>query len=171
MSHLISNRKNKLLGVYFHSNPTNWDKQIDALLSKAGRRMHILLVCNKCGYGLDSLHHLFHSLIITILLYGISVWGFGSYDKYLSKNDKFQKRAVRFGFLKEVSPVISPSEASDNKLWKNITTSTEGPLVDLTPPSKTRLLRNRGRCYVVIPQIKNAVLLIDASSILFNCLL
>ena len=26
----------KLLGVYLHSNPTNWDKQIDALLSKQG---------------------------------------------------------------------------------------------------------------------------------------
>ena len=26
------------------SNPTNWDKQIDALLSKAGRCMHILRV-------------------------------------------------------------------------------------------------------------------------------
>ena len=44
----------KLLGVYFHSNPTNWDKQIDALLSKAGRRMHILRVCKKYGYSLDS---------------------------------------------------------------------------------------------------------------------
>jgi len=133
--------------------------------------MQILLVCNKCGYGLDSLHHLFYSLIITILTYGISVWGVGSYDKYLSKNDKFQKRAVRLGFPKEVSPVLSPLEASDNKLWKSITTSTEGRLIDLIPPSKTRLLRNRGRSYVVIPQIKNAVLLIDASSILFNCLL
>ena len=122
---------NKLLGVYFHSNPTNWDKQIDALLSKAGRHMHILQVCKKCGYGLDSLHHLFHSLIITILTYGISVWGVGSYDKYLSKIDKFQKRAVRFGFLKQVSPVLSLLEASDNKLWKSITTSIEGPLVDL----------------------------------------
>ena len=102
MSHLISNRKNKLLGVYFHSKSTNWDKQIDALLSKAGRRMHILLVCKKCGYGLDSLHHLFHSLIIPIFTYGISVWDVGSYDKCLSKIDRFQKRAVRFGFLKEV---------------------------------------------------------------------
>ena len=34
----------RLLGVYLHSNPTNWDKQIDDLLSKAGRRMHILQV-------------------------------------------------------------------------------------------------------------------------------
>ena len=37
----------KLLGVYLHSNPTNWDKQVDALLRKAGRRMHILRVCKK----------------------------------------------------------------------------------------------------------------------------
>ena len=65
----------RLLGVYLHSNPTNWDKQIDALLSKAGRPMHILLVCKKCGYGLDSLHPLFHSLIIPIFTYGISVMG------------------------------------------------------------------------------------------------
>ena len=43
----------KLLGVYLHRNPTNWDKQIDALLSKAGRLMHILRECTKCGYGLD----------------------------------------------------------------------------------------------------------------------
>ena len=39
----------KLLGVYFHSDPKNWDKQIDAFLSKAGRHMHILRVC-QCGY-------------------------------------------------------------------------------------------------------------------------
>ena len=43
----------KLLGVYFYSNPTDWEKQIDALLSKAGRRMHILRVCKKNGYSLD----------------------------------------------------------------------------------------------------------------------
>ena len=92
----------KLLGVYLHSNPTNWDKQIDALISKAGRSMHILRVCKKYGYSLDSLHHLFHGLIIPIFTYGISVWGVGNYDKHLSEIDKFKKRAVRFGFLEEV---------------------------------------------------------------------
>ena len=82
------------------------------------------------------------------------LWDVGSYDKCLSKIDKFQKRAVRFGFLKEVSPVLSVLEASDNKLWKSITTSTEGLLFDLLPLSKTRLLRSRGRSYVVLPQIR-----------------
>ena len=43
-----------ILGVYFYSNPTDWEKQIDSLLSKAGKRMHILRVCKKNGYSLDS---------------------------------------------------------------------------------------------------------------------
>ena len=52
---------------------------------------------------------------------------------------------------------MSVLEASDNKLcrlWKSITTSTEGLLVVLLPLGKTRLLRNRGRSYVVLPQIR-----------------
>ena len=75
----------KLLGVYVHSNPTKWDKQIDSLLGKAGRRLHILRLCKTYGYSLDPLPHLFHSLIIPIFTYGISVWGVASYDKYLFK--------------------------------------------------------------------------------------
>ena len=94
----------------------------------------------KYGYGLDSLHHLFHSLIIPLFTYGISVWGVASYDpviSILSKIDKLQKRAVRFGFLKEATSILSLLEALDNKFWKNITNSAENPLADLLPPSKT----------------------------------
>ena len=83
----------KFLGVYFHSNPTNWDKQIDSLLGKAGGGMHIFRVCKDYGYSLDSLNHLFDSLIIPLFTYGILRWSVASYDKYLSKIDKFQKRA------------------------------------------------------------------------------
>ena len=86
----------------------------------------------------------------TSFTYGISVWGVSSHDKYLSKIDKFQERAVRFGFLKEAMPILSLVEASDNKLWKSVTNSTEGPLTDLLPPSKTRLLRNHGHSYVLL---------------------
>ena len=104
------------------------------------------------------------------------VWNVANYDKYLSKIDKFQKRADRFGFLKEFSPVLSLIEASYNRLWNSITTSTEGPLVDLLKPSKTRLLRNRGHSRHMYflklgLNVLNALFLIDASSILFNCVL
>ena len=121
----------KLLGVSFHSNPTTWDKEIGFLLGKAGRGIH-----KKYGFSIDSLQHLFHSLSLPLCTYGISVWSVASYDKYLSKVDKFQKRAVRFGFLKEARPILSVLEASDNKLWKSVKNSAEGPLVDFLPPNK-----------------------------------
>ena len=70
--------------------------------------MHILRVCKKYGYTARlSTSPQFHTLIIPIFTYGISVWGVASYDTYLSKIDKFQKRTVRFGFLEEFSPVLS----------------------------------------------------------------
>ena len=50
------------------------------------------------------LQRLFHSLIIPLFTYGISVWGVASYEKYLSKIDKFQTRTVRFGFLRVGRP-------------------------------------------------------------------
>ena len=90
-------------------------------------------MCKKYCHSLD---HLFHSLII-LLVWGCCI----SYDKYLSKIDKFQKRSVHFGFLKEAKPIFSSLEASDDKLWKNVTNSAERPLVDLLPPCKTKLLR------------------------------
>ena len=56
--------------------------------------------------------------------------------KHFSKLDKLQKRAVRFGFLKEATSILNLLEALDNKFWKNVTNSAEGPLADLIPPSK-----------------------------------
>ena len=100
--------------------------------------------------SLDSLDHLFHSLIIPLFTYGILVWGVASYDKYLSKIGKFQGRVVRFGFIKGAPPILSllEPEASDKKLWKSITHSTKGLLADLLPPSNT-ILPNRGHSYVL----------------------
>ena len=67
---------------------------------------------------------------------------------------------------------MSLLEALDNKFWKNITNSAEGPLADLLPPSKTTLLSNRGDSYV-LPQIRterlNTVLLKGVFLILSNC--
>ena len=137
----------KLLGVYFRRNRTNWEKQSDSLLGKAGRRMHILQVCKKYGYSLGFLHHLFHSLIIPLFTYGISVQGVASYDKYLSKIDKFQKREVGFGFFKEAAPILSLLEASDNKLRRALQQISSHPI------SHPRLLRNRGLSYV-LPQVR-----------------
>ena len=70
-----------------------------------GKRTYILRVCNKYGYSLDCLHHLFHSPIMSLFTHATSAWGSASYNNYLAKIDKFQDRAFRFDFLKEVTPV------------------------------------------------------------------
>ena len=93
--------------------------------------MHILRVCKKYGYSLDSLY-----------LFLLMASQYGVLQVMISMFLKFQKRAVRFGFLKAVKTVLSLLVASD-----------KGPLADILPPSKTRLLRNRGHSYV-LPQIE-----------------
>ena len=70
-------------------------------------------------------------------------------SKYLSKIDKFQKRTVRFGDLKEVMPVTKLLENSGKKIWTRITSSTDSPLADLLPHKRTRLLRSRSHAYVL----------------------
>ena len=66
----------KLLGVTLQEDVTNWDIHIDNMLSKAiSSRMYILRVCKSYGYSKDQLNNLFNSLMMSVFLYGIEVWG------------------------------------------------------------------------------------------------
>ena len=58
--------------------------------------MHILRVYKKYSYSLDSLHHFVHSVVVPLFTHGISVFGAASYDKHLSKIDKFHLRKELF---------------------------------------------------------------------------
>ena len=52
-----------------------WDLHFDKLIAKAISRLYILRVCKFYGYSQDQLKELFHSLILSIFVYGIEVWG------------------------------------------------------------------------------------------------
>ena len=88
----------KLLGVFFNENPTNWDKQFDTLLSKASSRLYILRLCKFYGYSLNELTTLYNSLIMSLFNFGIEVWGAAFNANYLSRIDKFNKRAYKYGY-------------------------------------------------------------------------
>ncbi len=62
---------------------------IDGLLSKAGSRMYILRVCRRYGYQKEHLSYLFDSIILSLFLYGIEIWGSALQKKYLDRIDKF----------------------------------------------------------------------------------
>ena len=61
--------------------------------------MYILRVCKSYGYSKDQLNNLFNSLVMSIFLYGIEVWGAAYQRQYLDRIDRFLKRAHRFGFV------------------------------------------------------------------------
>ena len=88
----------KLLGITFQDDPRCWDLHVDNLLSKAGSRIHILRIYRSYGYSRDYLSKLFDSLIISLFLYGIEVWGSALHNKHLERIDKYFKRAHRYGY-------------------------------------------------------------------------
>ena len=91
----------KLLGITFQEDTTNWDIHIDDMLSKASNQMDILRVCKSYGSSKDQLNNLFNSLVVSVFLHGIEVWGAAYQRKYLDRIDWFLKKALRFGFTKK----------------------------------------------------------------------
>ena len=76
----------KLLGITFHGDPCNWDLHVDSLLSRASSRLCILRVCRYYGYTKDQLSKVFDSLIMSLFLYGLEVWGSAYQGKYSATN-------------------------------------------------------------------------------------
>ena len=52
-----------------------------------------------------------------------------SYNTYLVKIDKFQNRAFRIGFQKEILPVTKLFATSDRKVWGRVISSNNGPCI------------------------------------------
>ena len=65
----------KILGVILHEKPGNWDIHFNEIISKAGSRMYILRVCKYYGFSKKDLDLLFHSLMVSALVFGIEVLG------------------------------------------------------------------------------------------------
>ena len=68
--------------------PVNWDTHIDYLLSKV---LYIIRICKYYGYSIENLDLLFQSLILSVFIYAIDVWGCGFYCKSLSRIDRCYK--------------------------------------------------------------------------------
>ena len=70
--------------------------------------------------------------------------------KYLSKIDKFCKRALKYGYTKERIVISDVIQTRDKQLWEKIT---HIDLTDLLPSKRTyQSLRQRGHDYI-LPRI------------------
>ena len=140
----------KLLGVFSNENPTNWDKQFETVLSKASSRLYISRVCKFYGYSLNELTMLYNSLITSLFNFGIEVWGAVFNAKYLSRIDKFNKRAYRYGYTSNLITINDKIKERDRKLWDSIVDDRNHILYDLLPPQRdSNGLRSRGNNFIL----------------------
>ena len=109
----------KRLGVTFQNDPCNRDLHIDSLLFKASSRMYIFRVCKWYGYSKDQLHRLFESLIMSQFKYGTEVWAAGYKGKTLDRIDGFIRRAARFGYVSDATPMSVILDKRDSGLSRN----------------------------------------------------
>ena len=92
---------------------------------------------------------------MSVFTNAIEVWACAYGEKYLSKIDKFCKRAWNYGYTRERSDVI---QISDKQLWKKITATDTHCLTDLLPKKRTyQSLHQRGLDYM-LPRFKSCFL-------------
>ena len=143
----------KILGTILQENPSNWDMHFDQLINKANSRMHIMRVCKYYGMTVEQLDLLFNSLIMSVLTYGIELWGCVYYDKYLKQIDKFVSRACKYGYTSKGYSMKEIICSRDKKLWDKVTSNVNNPLHELLPNNLARPLRPRGHVYE-LPRIR-----------------
>ena len=59
--------------------------------------MYTLIVCRRYGYRKEHLSYLFYSIILSLYLYGIEIWGSALQKKYLERIDKFLSERIGMG--------------------------------------------------------------------------
>ena len=82
----------KLLGITFQENPCDWDMHIESVLKKASNHLYFIRVCKAYGYSKEQIDKLFKSLVVSVFLYGIEVWGAAYQRKHLDRIDNCFKR-------------------------------------------------------------------------------
>ena len=139
------NRKSwlKILGITLENVPDKWDIHFEEMIGRAAGRMYILRACKYYGMSINQLNLLFNSLIMSLFIYGVELWG-DTYNRYINQIEKFISRAYRNGYLAEkfnFSEVISDR---DRKLWMKIINNKDNALQELLPNKLNRPLRQRG---------------------------
>ena len=84
----------KLLGVTL-SNDLTWNRHIDNIVKKAGKRVYMLYQLNRAGVAQSDLVTVYISVVQPVLEYACPVWH-THLPKYLSENIEIvQKRALK----------------------------------------------------------------------------
>ena len=131
------------MGIILENVPDKWDIHFEEMIGRAAGRMYILRVCKYYGMSINQLNLLFSSLIMSLFMYGVELWG-GTYNKYINQIEKFISRAYRNGYIAEKFDFREVISDRDRKLWMKIINNKDNALQELLPNKLNRPLRQRG---------------------------
>ena len=86
-------------------------------------------VCRRYGYQKEHFSYLFDSIILSLFLYGIEIWGLVLQNKYLDRIDKFFKGAHRYGYVLKEYKMSELIEMRDRTLFNKILDSPDHVLI------------------------------------------
>ena len=87
-------------------------------LTKANKCLHVLRCLRKEGYNQQELHHLFISLILANLTYGLSVYG--ASEAELTTLQAFLDRCCKRKFTLDTLDICELMKTQDHRIFKNV---------------------------------------------------
>ena len=136
----------KVLGVTI-CDDLKWRKNVQAMVTKASRRLYIMRVLNRAGIPSADLVNVYLALVRSVLEYACVTWA-SSLPCYLNNDlERVQKRALRILYpdcsysdalrLANITRLDARREELCKRVWDTIASDTQSRLHYLIPPARS----------------------------------
>ena len=130
----------KILGVTFQSN-CRFTEHVRSKLVEANRCLFVIRSLRKEGYNQADIDHLFASIVLPKITYGLSVYAASSPE--LTTVQNFLRRCYKRKYISYAIDVNELIDKSDRRIFNKIKKNCNHPLYEIMPKIKQTSLRLR----------------------------
>ena len=132
--------KLKILGVTFQPN-CKFTEHIKAKLYEGNKCLYILRSLRKKGLSQDEIDTLFNAIVLSKILYGLSVYGSSTSD--LNTVQRFLTRCFKRNYTSILYNIQELLEQNDRNIFKKISSNNNNPLYSMLPRVKNASMHLR----------------------------
>ena len=122
-----------ILGMTFETN-CRLSSHVKIKLIKANKCLHVLKCLRKEGFNQQELHHLFISLVLPHLTYGLSVYG--ASEAELTTVQAFLDRYCKRKFTLDTLDIRKLMKIQDHRIFRKVLSDCNHPIYNLLPEIK-----------------------------------
>jgi hypothetical protein len=111
-----------------------FNEHVKRKLMKANKCLHVLKTLRKEQYNQSEIDHLFRSLVLPNITYGLSIYGASESD--LKVVQRFLDRCYKRSYMSFPIRVLELLQKQDTKIFNTVTTSDDHPLTVIIPKKK-----------------------------------